>query len=461
MPSEAPGQVTGIPFSTDLLGLHGLDTDRYPALIESATDDSRLGRFDILFAFPELSLRLAADGTLSGSAAAGHSQFLKAFDSTWHAHRRTPVPGGRRMPFDGGWFVLLGYELANEVEPGLRLRTDPRQPVAVALRIPVALIRDRSSASAWIVAEPGHEASIALILADIERLAAATAPAAPRGRLVETLEATPAARFLATVERAQERIAAGDIYQANLSREWAGRLRAGVRPVDVYAALRRTNPAPFAGIASVPGMTVISSSPERLLRTDGRRIETRPIAGTRPRAAGAGADEEVRRALRAHPKERAEHVMLIDLERNDLGRVCKPGTVEVDEFMAIESYAHVHHLVSNVRGELRADATPGTIVRAVFPGGSITGCPKVRCMQIISELERRPRGVYTGAMGYIGCDGSADLNILIRSIVVTGRDVSVATGSGIVADSNPQHELDETRAKARGLLLALGHTDAG
>jgi anthranilate synthase component 1 len=273
--------------------------------------------------------------------------------------------------------------------------------------------------------------------------------------IAATLNEDDPQHFLQAVSSAKGYIAMGDIYQANLARCWHGTLQPGATATDIYRRLRQSNPSPFAGIAKLPGITVVSSSPERLWRSDGRNIETRPIAGTRPRTRASADDETIRRELRAHPKERAEHVMLIDLERNDLGRVCQPGSVAVDEFMVIETYAHVHHIVSNVRGVLREDATPGTIIRSVFPGGSITGCPKVRCMQIISELEGRSRGIYTGAMGYINRDGSADLNILIRTIAVMGDQVTVATGSGIVADSDPEQELEETRAKARGLLLAL------
>ncbi|MET0755605.1 MAG: chorismate-binding protein, partial [Pseudoxanthomonas sp.] len=167
------------------------------------------------------------------------------------------------------------------------------------------------------------------------------------------------------------------------------------------------------------------------------------------------------RELVGHPKERAEHVMLIDLERNDLGRVCEPGSVQVDELMTVESYAHVHHIVSNVRGHLRRGTTPGEVIRATFPGGTITGCPKVRCMQIIAELEGEARGAYTGAFGWLNRDGDLDLNILIRSAEILpsangGTDVLFRTGAGIVADSVAERELDETRAKARGMLKALG-----
>ncbi|MGD8641916.1 MAG: chorismate-binding protein, partial [Gammaproteobacteria bacterium] len=159
--------------------------------------------------------------------------------------------------------------------------------------------------------------------------------------------------------------------------------------------------------------------------------------------------------LIGHPKERAEHIMLIDLERNDLGRVCVPGSINVNELMALETYAHVHHIVSNVQGELQKDTTPSDVIRAVFPGGTITGCPKVRCMEIIGELEQAPRNAYTGSLGYVNHDGSMDLNILIRTLARHGDRVSLRAGAGIVADSDPENELQETRAKAKGLLLAL------
>jgi anthranilate synthase component I len=205
---------------------------------------------------------------------------------------------------------------------------------------------------------------------------------------------------------------------------------------------------------------VASSSPERLVSVRDGWVATRPIAGTRPRGTDSASDIDLARELHAHPKERAEHVMLIDLERNDLGRVCEAGTVHVDEFMTIESYAHVHHIVSNVRGRLRSDVTPGQVLAAVFPGGTITGCPKVRCMQIIAELEGTPRGAYTGSLGYLNRDGSMDSNILIRSLEIRGSEVALRAGAGIVADSIPERELDEARAKARGVLRALSEEHA-
>ena len=184
-------------------------------------------------------------------------------------------------------------------------------------------------------------------------------------------------------------------------------------------------------------------------------VSTRPIAGTRPRGITPAADVKLVRSLLDNEKERAEHVMLIDLERNDLGRICRAGSVRVDEFMRIESYAHVHHIVSNVSGRLRNDASPIDVIRALFPGGTITGCPKVRCMEIIAELEGVGRGAYTGSIGYLNRDGSCDLNILIRTITAQDGLFKFRAGAGIVADSNPSQELAETRAKAEGLLRAL------
>jgi anthranilate synthase component 1 len=191
------------------------------------------------------------------------------------------------------------------------------------------------------------------------------------------------------------------------------------------------------------------------------KVTVRPLAGTRRRGSTDAEDRQLAEELLADPKERAEHVMLLDLERNDLGRICASGTVEVDEFMTVESYAHVHHIVSNVRGRLRPDVSPGQVLAAVFPGGTITGCPKIRCMEIIAELEREARGPYTGSIGYLNRDGSMDMNILIRTVELRGNALTVRAGAGIVADSVPERELQETRAKARGVLRALAEGEAG
>ncbi len=290
----------------------------------------------------------------------------------------------------------------------------------------------------------------------IEDIRECPAPEPEAFEVLGVREENPAL-YLERVARTLEYICAGDVFQVNLSRAWDIELGATPQAADLYRRLRQSNPAPFAGLASLgEGGTVISSSPEQLVCVRGERVSTRPIAGTSPRGTHASEDRAWSRELPLNPKERAEHVMLIDLERNDLGRICRPGTVRVSEMMRVASYRHVHHLVSNVEGKLRADVGPGEIIRAVFPGGTITGCPKVRTQQIIAELESSPRGAYIGSMGYMNRDGSMDLNILIRTLVQRDRHIQLRAGGGIVADSQPQRELNETRAKAKGLLAMFG-----
>jgi len=264
------------------------------------------------------------------------------------------------------------------------------------------------------------------------------------------------------VRRCQDYIAAGDIYQANLSHRFTLDLHAAASPTgfegdstELYRRLRRINPAPFAGLVRFADLSLVSSSPERLVRLTGSQASTRPIAGTRPRGTGLQQDQLLRAELLANPKERAEHVMLVDLERNDLGKVCRYGSVRVDEFMTIEQYSHVSHLVSDVVGTLQPGVSPLDLVKAVFPGGTITGVPKLRCMEIIEELEPVRRGLYTGALGYFSWNGDLDLNILIRTLVLTKNRGYLQVGAGIVADSDPDREYDETLAKAGAFFRIL------
>lgn len=441
----------------DLLDLHRLAPARYPVLLESSASGTPQGRWDLLLLANGESLQLGADDVVrdADGAQLGHD-FLQALDRAWCGARdrcgRTGESAG--LPFAGGWALLLAYELAAQVEPVLRLpEPDGSLPSAIALRCPAAVLRDRRSGACTAVCEAGGEAWLERIVEDAHRVEA-LAPPVP-WTPPHSIDEPSSGRFTAGVHRVLDYLAAGDVFQVNLSRGWTARFDAPPSADALFRRLREHNPAPFAGIFAHGGRAVVSASPERLVSVRGDAVETRPIAGTRPRAAG---DDDAQRIgeLVGHPKERAEHVMLIDLERNDLGRVCTPGSVEVDELMTVESYAHVHHIVSNVRGRLRAGVTPGEVMRAVFPGGTITGCPKVRCMQIIAELEGEPRGAYTGAMGWLAHDGDLDLNILIRSATLDGDTLRFRTGAGIVIDSDPQRELEETRAKARGMLRALG-----
>ncbi len=448
-----------LPRDADLLALHRLDPLRYPHLLESAARGlaSSNNRHDILFAFP-------------GETLAPKHGFLAAFDAAFQAQQiaRDDESGLADLPFRGGWFVYLGYELAGEIEPSLSLPVAApgslaaALPVACATRVPAAVLRDRIDGRLTLIAEDGQASLLDLMEADIAALAdrPAALPVLLDGVLVED----DPARHLAAVASVRDYIFAGDVFQANLSRAWRGRLQPGRTHADLYDALRQRNPAPFAALATFgppyfKDAAIVSSSPERLLRVRGQTIDTRPIAGTRPRGIGEAADTALSAELIAHPKERAEHIMLVDLERNDLSRVCVPGSVVVDEMMAVESYAHVHHIVSNVRGRLQPDVTPGQTIAALFPGGTITGCPKVRCMEILAELEGEARGPYTGALGYVNRDGDMDFNILIRTMLRVGDAIEFRAGGGIVADSVPERELAETRAKARGLLRALNSDD--
>ncbi|MGI9273209.1 MAG: aminodeoxychorismate synthase component I [Woeseiaceae bacterium] len=439
----------------DLHALHRLNPARYPFLLQSTAAESDLGGFDILMLSQGDALVLEAPGELSGHGAAGHTDFLVALDDWWQEER--VQKGSREWPFDGGWFLYLGYELAAEVEPTLALQPDPILPTAFAVRCTAALIREHQSGNCHFVAESGSAFDLQMIEDDIaaaSELPATNALDADRIINEKSVAEEDPALFLDAVANAKHLIANGEIYQANLSRGWSASVN-DVDPNRVYEILCKSNPGPFAGLLYWDGVSVVSSSPERLLRVKDGTVSTRPIAGTRPRSDDEELDSQLLQELIQDPKERAEHVMLIDLERNDLGRVCDAGTVQVDEMMIVESYAHVHHIVSNVKGEMRQDVTPGDAIRAVFPGGTITGCPKVRCMEIISDLEAGPRGAYTGSFGYLNRDGNLDLNILIRTMVIRDDEITFRAGSGIVADSDPDAELQETRAKAKGLLRAI------
>lgn len=427
----------------DLLSLHRLHPARYPYLLESVAHGTPQSRFDILFAFPGDSLQITKSE---------ERDFLDGLDEWW---RQDYIAANDNsfLPFRGGWFLYLGYELAKQIEPRLRLTTAAHGlPIAFATRIPAAVIRDHQQRQTWLVSEMASQQLLGVMAHDLQQAQTlASQPPKP----VKLDEDAPG-QFLEAVRRVKQYILDGDVFQVNLSRAWQGELNPANTYADLYASLRRHNPAPFAGLVTWNSAAILSSSPERLVRVRGDLIETRPIAGTRPRGIEKQQDLQNSRELLAHPKERAEHIMLIDLERNDLGRVCVPGTVRVDEMMVVESYAHVHHIVSNVRGSKRRDTTPGQVIRAVFPGGTITGCPKVRCMEIIAELEETARGPYTGSFGYLNRNGDLDLNILIRTVFMEDARFSLRAGAGIVADSDPDAELAETRAKARGMLLALG-----
>ena len=431
----------------DLLALHQSNPERYPFLLESvASSDS--SHFDILFAFPQETLTLSNKEELSGYTKAEGNNFLKNLSHWWQSQRNDSIEC-ETLPFNGGWFLYLGYELAKQVEPHLKLKS-PTTPIAYATRIPAAILYDHQADNTYYLCEEDFD-FLPQLKEDAEQCGALKKNDSFE---INSIHEEDESQYLNSIKKVKQYIVDGDIFQANLSRLWKVE-NMNVNAVDLYQKLRDTNPAPFSGLAVHNDFSIISSSPERLISVKDGRAETRPIAGTRGRESDKEKDGALKEELIAHPKERAEHIMLIDLERNDLGRICVPGSIKVDELMILESYAHVHHIVSNVCGQLKDGILPGDVIKAVFPGGTITGCPKVRCMEIISELETEARGAYTGSMGYLNHNGDMDINILIRTMMLENNTLSFRAGAGLVADSVAQSELEETGHKARGLLLAL------
>ncbi len=446
-----------------LTGLYRLNPEDYPYLLASTAAGSN-GRFDILMAHPQRSLELkygelnrADEGFIDSLHAWWQQETAETTEARSCADSDTAHT--HALPFTGGWFIFLSYELAGEIEPVLCLpQGDPEATVALAVRCPSAIIYDRDRDQHTAVAEDEYSYLLDTIEQDFNTALVqygADARKADSVNVHRISEADPAP-YLEQVARIKQYIVDGDIFQANLSRPWQLEIDASVSDVAIFDRLASANPGSFAVLARLPDSTVISSSPERLVSVSRGTVQTRPIAGTRPRSDNADADSQLASELLAHPKEQAEHIMLIDLERNDLGRICVPGSIEVNELMTLETYQHVHHIVSNVMGRLRDDVSPADVIRAVFPGGTITGCPKVRCMEILAEMEQQPRGAYTGSIGYINRNGDMDLNILIRTLVRRGDRIDFRAGGGIVADSDADHELAETRAKAKGLLRAFG-----
>ena len=477
---------------------------KYPFLLSTSSKklyysekNKQESNFDILFIEPDYWLKMNNEYKLSCSNEKlninSDDLFLDAFDQLFlseNSHTSAVInssSAAHELPFTGGWFVFFAYELAQQIEPGLKLICENQLlPVAYAARVKQALIFDHKQDKLFFLSEAGidHASACHSLLHDVQLISESDIVKKSVPDWMSALEEDDDLTFLSSVQRVRDYIIEGDVFQVNLSRQWKT-FSKNKNHVDhacsLAQILNHENPAPFSGLASFDfdgsRSTIISSSPERLLKVKDNKLESRPIAGTRPRSKSHIEDMRLLGELHAHPKEQAEHIMLIDLIRNDLGRVCIPGSVVVDELMSNETYAHVHHIVSNVIGELYADTTPGDVIKAIFPGGTITGCPKVRCMEIIAELEQQSRGAYTGSMGYINRDGSMDLNILIRTMLLEDineelhkqtseqfeqryiEKLSFRAGSGLVFDSIAKKELQETRAKAKGLLRTLQSTD--
>lgn len=386
--------------------------------------------------------------------------FLKQLLAQAESESDPGVPS--HLPFTGGWLGWLGYDLAWEIEALPTLNPDPLPfPVAYWYEPDAFAVLDHVEQRLWLACTDPQ---------DCDRLEARLAkPLDPNPLLKSSFAPTSSLNFCTSqseyegaVRQAKAYIQAGDIFQANLSLRF--HLTTASDSWFIYRALQQINPSPFASYWQTPWGKLVSCSPERLIHLQDRTAQTRPIAGTRPRGVDLAQENFYREELVRDRKEQAEHIMLVDLERNDLGRVCTWGSVRVDELLAVERYSHVMHLVSNVIGTLDPKYDAVDLIGAMFPGGTITGCPKVRCLEIIEELEPLRRNLFYGSCGYLDRRGNLDLNILIRSLLMVPEANSQhrvwgQVGAGIVADSDPTQEWQESLQKAQAQLLALKSFD--
>jgi anthranilate synthase component I len=422
-------------------------------LLESAEQGQQVGRWSFLGFRPRAVIRLARGE---------HADPYALVDEELARYRIAPLEG--LPPFAGGAVGMFGYDLARSAEPtiGEPNPDETGMPELAVMVTDVLLafdhLRHEVTVLANVLAEGELEAAYddaAAAIADVRERLRGPVPQSSRGRreVPEYSSNMGPGGYADAVERAKEYIRAGDIYQVVPSQRWSADC-----PVDafsIYRGLRAINPSPYMYFLDFEDFEIAGASPETLVTVNGRVVRQRPIAGTRPRADSVERDLEQARELLADPKERAEHVMLVDLGRNDLGRVCEYGSVKVDELMAVETYSHVMHIVSQVSGTLRADVTPMDALRASLPVGTLSGAPKIRAMQIIDELEPAGRGPYGGGVGYLSYTGDLDTCIYIRSALVKDGRVHIQAGGGIVADSEPGYEVRETEAKAGAVMDAV------
>jgi len=460
VPAAAP-LVREIPYADPLALLAAVADDPQAALLHGGTADARARRS--LLAVEPFGVLRCRDGIAErdGRPIAGGP-----WDALRDAVARYAVASPAGVPFAGGAIGWLGYELGRHLEPVPRPPAgDLDLPEMALLLCDVVVALDNAARRAWIVssglpeADPVARAAraaarldhVARRLARVRPLGPPPVPAAPP----EITSNFTREAYEDAVRRVIDLILAGDLFQANLSQRFRATLPEGLTPFGLFRRLAHGNPAPFAAYVKDGDDVVASSSPERFLRLDGRRVETRPIKGTRPRGATPAEDAALAAELAGSAKDRAENVMIVDLLRNDLSRVCEDASVLVPELCAVERFATVMHLVSSVTGELRPGTGAVDLLAACFPGGSITGAPKIRAMEVIADLEPARRGPYCGAIGLVGWDGALDTSVAIRTFAIRGREATWGAGGGIVADSDPAAEYEETLAKARALVRAL------
>jgi para-aminobenzoate synthetase component 1 len=438
--------------------------------LDSGMDPQRLGRYSFMGSDPFLIMKSRGkEITLIGSdckkVISGNP-----FDVLGQLLQEYKLDGSSTgLPFIGGAVGYLAYDLGHFIEKLPSKAVDDLQlPECYLGFYDSVAIFDNLEGKAYIAStgfpETGRKCQarakarldeMKTLVAQAPRLCEAKTPYSEQAvtKRISLRSNFTHERYLEAVEKARDYIIAGDIFQVNLSQRFEADMP--LPPYELYQRLRKINPAPFASYLNFDGVTVVSASPERFLRLRGDRVETRPIKGTRPRGKDPARDDALARELVNSFKDKAEHVMIVDLERNDIGRVCRFGTVRVSELMALERYATVFHLTSTVEGRLRPGKNAVDLLKATFPGGSISGAPKVRAMEIIDELEPTRRSVYTGSIGYLSFDGGLDLNIVIRTILVKEGKAYFQVGGAVVYDSDPESEYVETLDKARALIQAL------
>lgn len=456
---------------TPVSAFRKIDDGPYAFLLESVEGGEKWGRFSLLGSRP--SLVFTARGERCEIERGGETTRLEGhpieeLGRLLREHQAVPLPGLPRSC--GGAVGYFGYDAVRWFERlPRRAQDDLGLPDAVFLFGDVVSVFDNLTHTLKVVTharggddpDGAYRAAVARLEAEVERLRRPLSWTEPEGGRAPSEPESTATRegYMAAVERAKEHIRAGDIFQVVLSHRMSARVS---QPAfEGYRALRVTNPSPYMYFLRLGGFSLVGSSPEALVRRTDGVVEVRPIAGTRPRGRAPEEDRMLEQELRASEKECAEHVMLVDLGRNDVGRVSEFGTVETNEYMVVERYSQVMHLVSNVRGRARPDLAPLDVVRACFPAGTVSGAPKVRAMEIIEDLEAARRGVYAGAVGHFDYHGNLDLCIAIRTLVYADGRAHWGVGAGIVADSEPQREWEETLNKGRALWLAVQRAERG
>ena len=443
----------------------------YAFLLESVEGGEQVGRYSFLGKDPFLILRSRDGKTIverMGDETESDKPFIATLRELMAGFHSPFVPGLPR--FTGGAVGYLAYDAAAWFEPVTLQATAGSDEEAGFMLFDTVLAFDHVRHRILIIANArvtGDEdldslyqfacTKIEFVERELDRTLSKAPP--PVAAPFEVSSNVTREEFERMVRTAKEYIAAGDVYQVVLSQRFEAHVEAD--PFTVYRALRHVNPSPYMYFLRIGGRSIVGSSPEMLVRVEGRDVETHPIAGTRPRGRNEEEDLRLAEELKRNEKERAEHVMLVDLGRNDVGRVAEYGSVRVPTYMALQRYSHVMHLVSVVEGRLREDHDRLDALVACFPAGTVSGAPKVRAMEIIAELENRRRGVYAGAVGYLDFAGNLDFCITIRTVVIEEGRAFVQAGAGIVADSNPSAEYEETRDKARGVIRALELAQAG